>query len=321
MSTIHSTFNRVNTSYTVIGNKKQMEKKESVNTIAALLLSRGGRPYRKELYGELKKLGIHEIISIQVGAKSHFDLEKESSENDELRFLILKDEVSVGEMVNIGISESLSELVLVIWDDMNISSKDISYRLFEKILEEQRICTTPIIKDNKKDVIPTLMTPLFNKEQLKVISLVDNKNSRTLYPYMYVGLYNKTKFIQLGGFDIDLKNNYWQKLDFGLRANMWGESIKVHPSFLIYLNSNGGEIEDITPDKYYRLYSLKNLSIKIKNDIGYLPLKRFFNFYDKSGSSIFDAIKIFLSVRKWVKINKFRFKISAPDLTTNWDEL
>ncbi len=320
MNTIHSTFNRVNTSYTVIGNKQQMEKKENSCSISALLLSRGGRPYRHELYEELLNLNICEVLSVEVGSKSHFDLEKETVENDNLRFLVLKDEVSIGEMINIGVSECLGDLVFVIWDDMIINSKTISYRVFEKISQDKRICTVPLLKSNDGELVPSLMTPLFNKELLKVVPLMENRTLKTLFPYMYVGIYNKDKFIRLGGYDIDIRNSYWQKLDFGLRANMWGESMHAHRSFNIAVGENGTDVEDITPDKDYRLYCLKNLSIVIKKDVGYLPFRRFFSYYDKSGSSIVDAFKTFLDVRKWVKINRYRFKQSAPLLTSSWDE-
>lgn len=321
MNIIHSTFNRVNTSYTVIGNKTQMGKKDNLCSMSALVLSRGGRPYRNELYKELLNLNICEIVSVEFGAKSHFDLEKETTSNNYLRFLILQDEVSVGEMINIGISECSSDYVFVIWDDIIINSKSISYRVFEKISGENRMCTVPLIKSKDGELIPSLMTPLFNKELLKVVPLLENKTLKTLFPYMFIGIYNKDKFIRLGGYDIDIKNNYWQKLDFGLRANMWGESIGAHKSFEISIGEKGTDVEDITPDKDYRLYCLKNLSVVIKNDIGYLPFTRFFSYYDKSGSSIVDAFKTFLTVRRWVKINRYRFKKSAPFLTKNWEEL
>ena len=101
---------------------------------------------------------------------------------------------------------------------------------------------------------------------------------------------------------------------------MWGETIVAHKAFQMILNLDKGEVEDITPDESYRLYSLKNLSVIIKKDIGYLPIKRFFSFLDKSGSSMVDAYKIFSMVRSWVKTNRYRFKYSAIELTKNWDK-
>ncbi len=100
---------------------------------------------------------------------------------------------------------------------------------------------------------------------------------------------------------------------------MWGESIAAHKSFNMILYPGDEQIEDITPDEGYRLYSLKNLSVVIKKDVGYLPLKRFFSYYEKSGSSLFEAYRTFSIVRNWVKINRYRFKYSAPEITSNWD--
>ena len=117
--------------------------------------------------------------------------------------------------------------------------------------------------------IRSYYAPLFHKELLKVVPLGENNQLKTLYPFMYVGLYNKDKFIQIGGYDIGILNTYWQKLDFGLRTYMWGEKISAHKSFIINLGQNDKIIEDITPDKDYRLYCLKNLSVVIKKDSGY----------------------------------------------------
>ncbi|MGL1891743.1 MAG: hypothetical protein OCD02_08950 [Spirochaetaceae bacterium] len=321
MNTIHSTFNSVNTSYTVIGSNIQNNSKSKESSFSVIILNNGGRPYRGELYKELLNLDISEIVSIEQASKSHFDLEKETIKNEKLRFLILQNEVSIGEMINIGISECSSDNVFVIWDDMNINTKTISYRVFEKIMEEKTICTVPLFSNSKDDIIPTLMTPLFHKELLKVVPLENNKQLKTLFPFMFVGIYNKDKFIQLGGYDIDIKNSYWQKLDFGLRANLWGEKIKAHKAFTVKLRSDNTEIEDITPDQDYRLYSLKNISVKLKNDVGYLPLIRFFSYFEKSGGSIIEAFRTFIIVRKWVYINRYRFKFTAPSLTSNWDDL
>lgn len=319
MSTIHSTFNRVNTSYTVIGAHKQSRVGEKNEGLSILLLNRGVRPFREEIIKKLLTLDIAELISIETGTGSHGSIEKECLDNEKLRFLLLKDKVSPGEMVNIGILESTGDSIMVLWDDMDIDVKSISYRVFEKIREDSIICTVPVFKTSNGETVPTFMTPLFNKGLLKVVPLDKSPDLKTLYPYEYSGIYNRELFIRLGGYDIDIKNSYWQKLDFGLRANMWGEEIKAHNSFSVFIEPGKDRMEDITPDRGYRLYSLKNLSVIIKRGTGYLPLRRFFQYYEKSGSSFNLALKTFLNVRKWVKINRFRFKFDAPSLTENWD--
>lgn len=319
MSIIHSIFNKVNTSYTVIEShsNKDMAGDKSLSIV---LLSRGGRPFRKRLLEDLLKLDICEVITLEVASKGHLNLEEETKENDKLKFLILKDEVSPGEMVNIGISEAIGSSVFVLWDDMKLDAKSISYRVFEKVLNSDNICTVPNYLDGGGNIIPTQMTPLFNKGLLKVIPLEEDGNIRSLYPYQYSGIYNREIFIRSGGYDIDIKNSYWQKLDFGLRVNMWGERIICHKSLSIVFSPKEDFVEDITPDDSYRLYCLKNISIKTKKDVGYLPTKRFFSYYEKSGSSLVQAYKTFKSVQKWVKINRFRFKFDAPELTKSWDK-
>ena len=320
MSTIHSTFNRVNTSYTVIGGQKQTEGNQSTDFISVLLLSRGGRPFREELVRELLNLGVYEIISVQVTSKNPVDFEKESLNNEYLRSIIIKDKVSTGEIINIGISECLGDFVFILWDDMNIDSKTISNRVIEKIKENNRLCTAPVFRIKGGELLPTVMTPLYNKGLLKVIPFDSNKSLKSIYPFQYTGIYNREKFIKLGGYDINIGSSYWQKLDFGFRANMWGEEIVLHKSFQIEISSKEDNIEDITPDEGYKLYSLKNLSVIMKKDYGFLPSSKFFSYFDKSGSSLIEAYRTFKSVKNWVKKNRFRFKLSATQLTEDWDK-
>ena len=52
--------------------------------------------------------------------------------------------------------------------------------------------------------------------------------------------------MQLGGFDYTIQNPYWQNLDFGVRAHLWGEKIRIFTSFRIQYEGN-----PIAEDKDY----------------------------------------------------------------------
>ena len=140
----------------------------------------------------------------------------------------------------------------------------------------------------------------------------------SLYPFDYTGIYNKTRFLLTGGFDYTIMNSYWQKMDFGFRSHMWGERIVCNTTLKVsYL---GKEIpEDTTPDESYKLFYLKNLSLRYTGDAATLSSWKFLRFYIKSGSPFFSALKDFKEVKKWVSINKYRFICDALSITDLWE--
>jgi hypothetical protein len=100
---------------------------------------------------------------------------------------------------------------------------------------------------------------------------------------------------------------------------MWGESMRSDTSFrLRYLA--GQPSEDTSPDESYKLFFLKNLTIRFEGDMGALPVSRFFSFYLRSGSGLVSAIREFREVRRWVWKNRYRFVRDARSVTDLWEE-
>jgi hypothetical protein len=142
---------------------------------------------------------------------------------------------------------------------------------------------------------------------------------KSLFPFDYCGVYNRTRFLNSGGFDHQLTNPYWQKVDFGFRSHMWDESIRCDTSFRVrYLTEQSPE--DTTPDESYKLFFLKNLSVRFGGDAGSLPKGRFFSYYLRSGSGLISAVREFKEVRRWVHENRYRFVRDARSVTELWED-
>jgi hypothetical protein len=141
---------------------------------------------------------------------------------------------------------------------------------------------------------------------------------RSLYPFDYCGLYSRRRFLQLGGYDLWMTNPYWQKMDFGFRAGLWGETIAWHPR-LQFAYTGEPEGEDSTPDSSYKLFFLKNMAVRFTGDSGLLPLSRLPRYALRSGSGLLDALKEFREVRAWVHENRFRFQGDVPSLLGRWE--
>ncbi|HUX19740.1 MAG TPA: hypothetical protein VMW69_00785 [Spirochaetia bacterium] len=285
--------------------------------LTLLLLNRGGRLYKNTFFTELERLGFSEILSVEGPAVS-YDVETLARKFTSIRFLVLHEAASRGEQINIGMDEANGEYVFVMWNDMKIAPASMTSRLIERVRENGSLCTVPLIQNQKLETIPTIMAPAFYNKMLKVLPLQPTADGMmSLFPFDYSGIYSKERFVLTGGYDYGLQSPYWQKMDFGFRSYMWGEKIGCNTSLrMSYL----GEVpsEDATPDESYKYFFLKNLSIRFSADTGTLPYARFPEYWLKSGG-FFGAMHEFRRARRWVEINKFRFKQDARGITELWE--
>jgi len=318
MSTIPTTSKTLRIPYTIVGGGK-IDRSLRVNPpLSILLLHRGSRPYRQEFFKELVQVGNIEVISIEPKT-STYDIDALSLKYPQIKFLLLHEQVSRGEQINIGMKESESDFVLVLWSDMKISSP-LSPQLLHRLVSSERLCTVPVLQNTKLETVPSVMIPAFQRRLLKVIPLPPRKNGvKTIFPFDYCGLYNKERFLLTGGYDFMIHNPYWQKMDFGFRAHMWGERIECETGFRIrYLSPEPSE--DTTADESYRQFFLKNLTVRFVGDRGEIPWRRFLPYYLRSGSPIFTAYREFKKVRQWAQLNKYRFSRDAREVTELWEE-
>jgi len=318
MNTIPSTFKRVRLPYTVVGGRKIDKKRRKPDDLSLLLINRGNRLFKADILQELEKTGIPEIISVEGPVISH-DIENLSGRFPFVKFLLLHQDASTGEQVNLGIEEAHGRYIIVLWNDVKLSSGIIIQKLIERVKARDILCSVPVLLNSRGEAIPSIQAPAFYKKHLKVVPLQPSKDGMdTLFPFDFIGVYSKERFVLTGGYDHNTVSPFWQKMDFGFRAHMWGEKIKCDTTFRIaYM----GEVtvEDTTPDESYKYFFLKNLSIRYNGEAGVLPFSRFFPYFLKSGEGFFTALKEFREVRRWVRTNRFRFKKDARSVTELWE--
>ena len=140
---------------------------------------------------------------------------------------------------------------------------------------------------------------------------------KTIYPKDYIALYNRKKFIQLGGFDHTIKTPYWQNLDLAVRSWLWGEETKL-TTMLQFSYIDEPPVNDTTYNLDYLRYYLKNELPKIKMEQGYLRKSSFLVFLGHSSCGIMEARRQYNAARTWISKNKFRFKMDLQTLVQNW---
>ena len=333
MNTIPIIFNENITPYTAVGGKEHIGS----SGITAVVLNRSPL-VRRSFFQEIEKTGFDTVISVESSAP-HYDIEELAGRFPFVRFIIPEREINIGEQINLAASETQSALFFVIRSDMKIiiggTARRIAERLKiipeeknEKIICFKRLCTVPILMNSNYEIFPSIVTPATQKKKMHKRSLqpifIEPKNEGdcTLYPFDGIGIYDKQRFIEMGGYDVSIKKLHWQLMDFGFRAHLWGEQIAL--SINLKLSYEGElPVENSSIEESYRRFYLKNLAPIIKNNYNqnkeaHLPFYRFFSFMKNSGEDIFSAWKEFKESRRWVNINKNRWICDARELANKW---
>lgn len=304
------------TPYTVVGGTRVQRGADELRGISALVLDRGSRTIRADSLERLAGCGVDEVL-IVLGPAPHYDVEQLAARISNTRFLLLGNDVSAGEKINIGIHESASPLVVVLWSDNELPR--LTDRVIEHMTGDDALCHVPTIWSDRSVMLPSVTAPAFHGKLFRIVPTQPGKSTnQTLFPYEYIGVYGQDRFIRLGGYDPKIRNPYWQRLDFGMRAYLWGEQILVSPELRV---NAAREIppDDTTPDAGYARFYLKNLAVKFTGDNGRLQVRALFSVVFRSGLRLSAAVRLFREVRDWVDRYRYRFVQDAGRVTELWE--
>ena len=317
MNTIPTTFNDT-PSYTVVGGSER----QGSTGLSVVILNRGAPLPRVRFFDGLAKAGFDYVVSLE-GARRRFDLDGLSTAYPFVRFILPVNNLSPGEEINIAAHELQSPFFLVLWNDLRISrggAERISERLMESSRGKMSLCTVPVIQDGRFQTMPTLIAPMVIQGKVKTIPLMPEREGQpSLYPFDGIGIYDRERFLRLGGFDKSLVSFYWQLMDFGFRSHLWGEEIILNTAVKF---SYEGAItpEDETAEDSSRRFYLKNLAPVFRGDHADLPFRRFPGFLLRLRLDVLSAWEEFSLVRAWVKTNRYRFRCDARTVTELWGE-
>ena len=309
------------------------------------MLNRGGHYARGSCFRELENNGFDYVLSMESGER--FDIEELKNAFPFARFVLFKDTPNMGQQINIAAAEADTPLFFVLWNDFHPILSLNAERIADRLLIKQdaaakslyvRLCTTPTIQNSRFETLPTAYAPVVNGKKFETLPFAPLKEaSPTLYPFDAAGVYDRERFIKLGGFDSQLNSRYWQLLDFGLRAWLWGEEIRCAQHIRFSLDS-GPQAENSTADESYLRFFLKNLAPVIQvpqakchaKDAGntenrrgaagaHLPLRCFVPYLLNAGYGPVRSARNFSEIRKWTAANSRRFVNDIDGITAFWN--
>ncbi len=303
-------------SYTVVGSGAEQ------GALSVVVLHRG-RPAagREQLLARLEALGASEVISVERGRRP-LDVESLAATHQHLRFLLVGDggegETSPGTAINIAVNEARSRNVLVVWSDVDVTKLPTGITSGATNIGLDAV-TVPYARSERREVMPTLSAPAHIKRRLRIIlTPPDVDGNPSLYPFDYVGIYDRPCFLQLGGFDTEIGSEYWQRLDFGLRCFLWGQRISLDRGFVVDYRLEP-EPEDTTPRDGYRRFFLKNLAVRRTNDRARLSWRRLATFLLNTDGGLWSGIKTFRNIQQWVETHRYDFQMDASGIAELWE--
>lgn len=315
MNTIPSIFNQHKISYTVIGGTEN--PKQILMPVTCIVLSRSGRHYRTRVLENLLQKGFEKIISVNP-ENERKAVDSFARHFPTVKFLVALENVSQGELLNIAFSESETQYVLVVQEEMCLEKFSFDASMVSKFMNKNQFCIAPRLFSDSSTKLPVALFPSARKSVFDVeADSVFLDGQPTLYPADYAGFYNREKFILLGGIDYTISSEYWQKIDFFFRAWLWGEKINLSTGFEFKYTGAVPE-ENLTVDISYLRFYLKNLLPAFLSDHAKIPWISYFAFKLKSSCGFVESMRQFKDAIRWTKENQYRFKTDAVALIENW---
>jgi hypothetical protein len=313
-------------SYTVVGGRERL----AATGLSAILLNRGRRYTRRNLFHDLEKTGFDTVVSVEPSPPA-YDIDELAERFPFVRFVLLRQPISLGEQINLAVSELDSPLFFVLWNDLKIITGGTARRMAERLTSSdeakenehktpyKRLCTVPVIQTSRFETLPTLMIPALQRGKVRTLFLGPHSEGiASLYPFDGVGIYDRERFVRLGGFDGTLKHRYWQLMDFGFRAYLWGEEITSTQTLKLSYESTVPAEENSDGADYHCFY-LKNIAPQFQGDCAHLPLRRFPGFLLKTSGGLSAAWEHFGEGRRWVDANRFRWHQDFKAVIKRWD--
>ena len=280
-------------------------------TLEVLLLHQDDSHRKRDSIARLLELGYHHLLSVE-NPQSY-----NSFYNSKVRYLLLQNDDSIAQQINIGILESRARYVLVL--NSSLIPIHTMQHLSSQIVHEERLCIAPTLLDKRGTPLPSIHVPAMKRRRFQILQTHSvEQGSRTLFPHAYCGLYHREKFLLLEGYDLAIGQPYWQLCDFGIRAALWGEEIVLSTTYSMQLTKQLATANTTVGRSYKRFY-LKNILPRYTADRCILPLSELLPFVIHFRDGLIKNCLLFLKIRRWVYRHRYRFQEDCRQLIELWD--
>lgn len=282
---------------------------------ALVVLQRGSRLSREEYFRRVRAAGFLEVLSIEPRDHS-YSVESLTRAYPGVRFVLLNRSLNVGERINLAAGLVRSATFLVIWSTIDPPAG--IERARDLLASRDDPCIAPASRTESGEAIPVVEVPARLGRSLRVLSLpLRAAEADTIYPFDNVALYDRQRFLSLGGYDPRISSPHWQRLDFGFRIYLSGRRIRVVPHFRVVYRTVP-EPEDRTVDRSYVRFFARNLAFRTDRGRVRIPLMQLIGFAIRARIGLVGAIRIFRDARRWVDSRADQIRRDAVDIVNDW---
>jgi len=297
--------------YAVLGQALQEEGLASL-----VILGRRNFLDRQSLILQARQRGFKDLLFLDSALKAP-EAEQLCKNNPGLRVLLCDKSLNAGARVNLAIKEALEDWIFVLWADQSILP--FIPDNFNKLKERDKLCIVPLCREPKGEVLPSLYKPEIKGKTFQVLSLLPSKQeAQTLFPFDFTGLYNRRHFERLGHYDESFESAWWQKVEFGCRAHLWGYDLECVNTLRLQYREDP-EIEDTTANEDYLKFCLKILLPRFNMDHVQLDRKAWFSWYVAAGGSFFKRRREFKEGQKWLAAQGHQYRHDFQYLLELWN--
>ncbi len=212
-------------------------------------------------YMENMNLSLHVLTSEYKMNEYNFE-----NKYPEVTFIVFKNDTTTGEYINAMANECYTDYFLIVRSDMELIAFEGETLLKIMTTRDHPIVTCPVMISSEGEIMPTLRFPYLRGKEIDPQAFlpdIENKEEeKTLYPVLSSGLYDRALLQRLRGFDIEILSEYYQSIDLGVRAWLFGYSVKLTKALAVQFPNRVSVIEDRSECVGMNRFYTKALSIK-----------------------------------------------------------
>lgn len=188
----------------------------------------------------------------------------------DVTFIVFTEPASFGTMANAMANECYTTFFFLTRSDLRCVDYDVEGAIQLLHRSDKPAAVTPILSNRLGERIPVVQAPMLRDGMIDPISFLPTGSTvPTLYPFLGVGLYERALFQRLRGFDELVESEYWQQLDFGLRAWLYGYPIFNFPGLSCTFFGRQFIIEDRSEREGIKRVHTKALGVRQMNGKNY----------------------------------------------------
>ena len=163
----------------------------------------------------------------------------------EVTFIVFSNPPSLGAQINAMADECYTTYFFITRSDLRIINFDDTGAVKLLKRSDHPAIATPLLTNKLDETLPSIQAPMLRAGRIDPVPFFpDGTLLPTLYPFQGLGCYERALFQRLRGYDEQIKSDYYQCLDLGIRCWLFGYPVVNLPSLSFHFFNRQSVVED-----------------------------------------------------------------------------